>query len=319
MKRVKNEVDGIEPFNKFLFRTCYYHQLISGLSSFGISYESLLISSFTFPVKGFELEKIDIPEKELEHMLGYQNRNCNLSKKQLLKNIDKKRPMIVGIDSFYFESRPDTYKKIHTPHFVLVYGYDLENNLLNVVDHAYNNSFEYIKKTIRFDNLLYSNKMLRHGTLARKKSVHVLKMNHKDRCDLVKILRKFDDLHFERAKEAAAFNLERLKELIFQENSEIDSKSPTITRYLQEMKSLFTNLKYIAMFNDNRDRQEDMSIIANAYSNLLSLFWKMESKHDYGFAYRYRESIVRKIDELFNAENRVYDLIMEIYKWPIEQ
>ena len=47
----KYKIEGVQPFNKFSFRSCYYHQLIAALSCFGISFESVLLSSFVFAGK----------------------------------------------------------------------------------------------------------------------------------------------------------------------------------------------------------------------------------------------------------------------------
>lgn len=315
----KNKIEGVQPFNKFYFRSCYYHQLIAGLSCFGIPYESVIISYFIFPKQYFELEKKVFSEKDLEKILGYRNKKCDLSKKQLLSEIDKNRPMIVGVDCFYFESRPDTYLNAHDPHYVLVYGYDLDNNTLNVLDHSYRNSPEYIEKTIDLDNLLYSNKKLRCEPLKRKKTISILQKKKGDVLDVLSVLQRFEHERFEQAKTDSAFNLESLKSFVLHENSALEEKITKITQYLQEMKNFFINLESITLFTDTREKQIALSVITSAYSNLLSIFWKMENKHDYGFAFRSKETIIRKIDELLNAERFIYDYILEIYKCHTKQ
>ena len=99
-----NKIEGIKPFNKFFFRSCYYHQLIAGLASFGISYEDILMGSFVFSEKNFKTNKCYATEYELEKNLGYKNIRCNMTKNRLIQCIDKKRPVIVGVDCFYYES-----------------------------------------------------------------------------------------------------------------------------------------------------------------------------------------------------------------------
>lgn len=67
----KFKIEGVKPFKRFLFRTCYYHQLISALSCFDIDAEYILANAFTFIRDNFEYEDKDIyPEKELLEKLG---------------------------------------------------------------------------------------------------------------------------------------------------------------------------------------------------------------------------------------------------------
>lgn len=315
----KYKIEGVQPFNKFYFRSCYYHQLIAGLACFGIPYENILMSYFVFPKKNFELEKQMVSEKKLEKILGYRNKKCNLSKKQLLGQIDKNRPMIVGVDCFYFESRPDTYLKMHDPHYVLAYGYDIDNNTLNVVDHNYRNSAEYIEKTINLDNLLYANRQLQCMPLKRRKTISVLQKKKKTDINILSVLQNYECDRFEQAKIDSAYNLEELKNSVFQENSGLEEKSTKITQYLQEMKKFFMNLETMTFFTDTPEKQVTLSVIIGAYSNLLSIFWRMENKHDYTFAYRYKENISNKIDELLKNETLIYDNILEIYKCRIKK
>lgn len=310
----KNKIEGIQPFNRFFFRSCYYHQLIAGLAAFGIPAESILLSYFVLPRKGFEAEKIVIPEKTLEKVLGYQNRKCNLSKKQLLHNIDKQRPIIVGVDCFHFESRLDTYQKLHDPHYVLVYGYDLDNGTVNVVDHNYRNSWEYSEKIISMDNLLNANKMLRHRPLKRKTTMQILKRGANKKIDDSIILKQYKSESFQQAKIDSELNLKTLKLMVSQSSTALADKSRIVTNYLQEMKNFFSNLSDISVFKNTRDHLEKIFIIISSYSNLLSIFWRMENKNDYEFAYRHKENILRKIDELICAEKIIYDYISEICK-----
>ena len=115
---VQNKITGVRPFNEFLFKSCYYHQLIAGLACFGIGYEEFLLSMFVFAKKSFELDTHEVSEKEMEKFLGYRTKICNLTEKGLIRHIDRGRPVILGVDCFYLENRPDTYRQIHNPHFI---------------------------------------------------------------------------------------------------------------------------------------------------------------------------------------------------------
>ena len=315
----KNKIEGVQPYNKFYFRSCYYHQLIAGLAVFGIPADSILLSYFVLPQENFGVEKMIIPEKTLEKILGYQNKRGNLSKKRLLHNIDKQRPVIVGVDCFYFESRKDAYQKLHDTHYVLVYGYDLDNGTLNIVDHNYRNSFEFTEKIASLDNLLYANRMLHCGPIGRNKTMQVLKKNKKKTQDSLTVLKQFKYEMFQQAKKDSEFNLKTLKSLISQGGAVLADRGTTITLYLQEMKNYFSNLNAVTVFSDTRDHLEAFIVIISAYSNLLSIFWRMENKNDYEFAFRNKENIFRKIDELICAERIIYDHISEICKCQSEK
>lgn len=81
----------------------------------------------------------------------------------------------------------------------------------------------------------------------------------------------------------------------------------------------FSNLNAVTVFSDTRDHLEAFTVIISAYSNLLSIFWRMENKNDYEFAFRNKENIFRKIDELICAERIIYDHISEICKCQSEK
>ena len=79
------------------------------------------------------------------------------------------------------------------------------------------------------------------------------------------------------------------------------------------------NLKKIEIFTDTPEKAARISFIVAAYSNLLSVFWKMENKKDYGFAFRYKDNIIKKIDDLLIAEYVTYNDISEGCKCWLKQ
>ena len=308
----ENQIKGVEPFNKFLFRSCYYHQLIAGLACFGIQYEDILLSMFIFAEDDFEADTRTISEKGAEKILGFRSTRCNLTEKSLIRHIDRGHPVLVGVDCFFLESKQDTYRQKHDPHFVLIYGYNLRTRELNAVDHNYRNSYEYIEKILSMDNVLYANRMLGEGVLNRKTTCHVLK-KRKAAGSMEKsfILQSYGAQAFKRSRECSMGNLNQLKAMIVGDLTALQENSERITRYLQEMKNHFRSLCYIPMFTDTVEKKVDLQNAVNAYSNLQSIFWRMENKKDFSFAYRNREQIFRRIDGLIEAESRIYGFIME--------
>jgi hypothetical protein len=64
--------------------------------------------------------------------------------------IDKKKPIIVGTDCYYLKDRKSEYNKIHLPHDLLVYGYNLKNEYFHVIEHNHRESYKFYKTTIAF-------------------------------------------------------------------------------------------------------------------------------------------------------------------------
>lgn len=87
----KNRIDGVKPFNEFFFKSCYYHQLLAGLSCFGIGRDAILFNAFTLIKPDFEVQnEIIFQEERLEKMLGYRKIHCNMNKAKLIRCIDSK-------------------------------------------------------------------------------------------------------------------------------------------------------------------------------------------------------------------------------------
>ena len=156
----KFKIEKVKPFNDLYFRSCYYHQLLAGLKAFYINKDEVLLSFFTLIKKDFKLKEINFNDrKSFLKTRNYRIHLCNLNKEQMIKNIDNGYPVILGIDDFYLESKEETYLKIHEPHFLLVYGYDLDNNIFNIIEHDYRNDYNYKEKELSIVRLLNELKM----------------------------------------------------------------------------------------------------------------------------------------------------------------
>ena len=154
------KLEGIKPFNKFSFRTCYYSQLIAGYAHYGLD-ERLIIMNY-IPL----YDKSDFPnyltgltiftEKELEELSGIRlikKKSVNDIVGVLIRAIDGGSPVIVAVDCYYLPYRADTYKKLHSSHFLLIYGYDKTKAAFIINDHNYINSIYYSEGEISFEDL----------------------------------------------------------------------------------------------------------------------------------------------------------------------
>lgn len=307
----KNKICGVRPFNDFFFKSCYYHQLMAGVACFGIDRDAILLNAFTLIQPNFDAGKEGfLHEEKLEKLLGYKREHCNLNKAKFLRCIDKGQPIIMGVDCFYLESRPDTYQKQHVPHFILAYGYDLENGEVNVVDHQYRNSYEYQEKIISLDNLLLSNRMFRKGVLNRKRSCYILKQ--KRNIGSFDIWEYIDEEKINNNRENSLKNLNELRRITSYDLEAVQVNVEKITSYLNDLKTFYYTLSKTKFFIVASEKHASIMSLVSAYSNILSLFWKVKAQNNYDYITKRLDSILRKIDEIEALEKSIYDFLLEV-------
>ncbi len=310
MKSKSYKIEGVKPFNDFLYKSCYWHQLITGLSGLGIDKEAVLLNGFMLVGPEFTIfRESTIPWKRFEKEAGYTNVACNVDEKRLIKNIGRGNPVIVGVDCYYLESRAETYLLTHSPHFILAYGYDLEKRTANVVDHNYLNSFEYTKKVISLDNLLKANAMYAKK-MTHEKTCRVLKRKRRSAGEL-NILSKFDPRKMEASREYSHKNLCELKRIFSGDVSVLEQNAQKITDYLRQIRMSLYCIAAAKIFREHPENEKKLSEAIYNYSNLLSLLWKMSGQRDYSFARKHLKRIERKLEETENAEAWVYEKLKE--------
>ena len=108
----KNKISGVRPFNDFFFKNCYYHQLMAGVSCFGIDRDAILLNAFTLIQSNFNVEKEGfLHEEKLEKILGYKRVHCNINKAKFVRCIDKGQPIIMGGGLFLSGKSPGYLSK----------------------------------------------------------------------------------------------------------------------------------------------------------------------------------------------------------------
>ena len=79
------------------------------------------------------------------------------------------------------------------------------------------------------------------------------------------------------------------------------------------MRIMTTSLKCLsksAFFGGIKSRLFLVDKLIIGYSNLSSLLVKMSAQNNFEYALKWRENIVRKINEVEEFEKKVYDLLM---------
>lgn len=166
---------GIEPFNRFSFRSCLIHQLIAAYGRYGVGEELFLTERF--PVYRVEdgipyadtVELISRNESEtLTGIRQIRKDGCASVADYLVRAVGRGDPVLVGVDCFYLPYRADVWQKEHFSHYLLVYGYDKAAEEFIVNEHLYRSSYRYSETRIPFSRLTeahtgFENTLLRRG------------------------------------------------------------------------------------------------------------------------------------------------------------
>ena len=86
---------------------------------------------------------------------------------------------------------------------------------------------------------------------------------------------------------------------------------PEITMYFSKLKTFYYTLSRTELFASNQAVQENCMILASAYSNILSLFWKVKAQNNYNYISKKLDSIIRKFDEIEKLEKIIYEFLLE--------
>lgn len=75
---------------------------------------------------------------------------------KIIGAIENDHPVILAVDGYYLSIRIDTFNKTHLSHAILIHGYDRDLQIFHIVEHRYQNSFIYEKRTIPFEDIVNS-------------------------------------------------------------------------------------------------------------------------------------------------------------------
>lgn len=153
----QNKLIGVTPFNKFMFRTCYYHHLLACYDYYGAD-QDLLLSNFIALYApgakgGFFKSYCVYDRRQLACLSGVKDVKLDEPASvtdTLIQYLDAGIPVILSMDNYYLPHRKDYYKKQHILHYILVYGYDREEEKFICLEHMFKNSYRYNEERISF-------------------------------------------------------------------------------------------------------------------------------------------------------------------------
>jgi hypothetical protein len=307
-----NIIKGIKPFNDLYFRSCYYHQLLVGLSAFNIDKDEVLLSFYTLSCDNFKFVELDFNNnKNYQKSLSYKLKAININRNKLVKLIDKGYPLIIGIDCFYLESKEEAYKKLHEPHFILAYGYDLDKDEVNIVEHDYKNDYNYTTKVISLSNLLLANKKFKYISKRNKTCRIIMKNDYKkSNYSIWKYLTKEV---LENSFKSSKNNLDKLSNMISNNSSMLLDNQKVLSDYLLKMKMNYYLINQTNLFA-SIDISNTLDELTNAYSFILSLMWKIGYVKNTKIIEKNKESILRKINEIICLEEKIKEIIIAVPK-----
>lgn len=306
----KNKIEGVRPFNDLYFRSCYYHQLLAGLNAFNIDKDEVLLGFFYEALDDFGIKEINFNDnKGFIKSLNYSIKLCNLNKKQLIKWIDKGNPVILGVDDYYLESKDVTYLKVHEPHFILAYGYDLDKDEVNIIEHDYFNDYNYKEKIISFSNLLLANKKFKHISKKRKRCRVLLRqiptINNNIWNFITPIILRNNMTNITK-------NLVKLKNILSFDLEYILKITDNLSNYIFKLKEQYHIFSRTNLLKDNGQILNILSKIIINYSTIQSVIWKTNYMKNTSYLSKYKDKIITKIEELLTLEKELYTYLIEV-------
>lgn len=158
---IDNMILDIKPYNEIHYHNCFLHAFYPVVMYFERAISSYILSEYSL----YDIDNVNILHKkrlyikERDNILKAHNIIENKSRlnndiiNNIRNSISDGKPVIVYIDCYYEDIRPDSYKLIHQPHLLLVHGYDDENNNMYIIEHNYVNSLQYENRIITYKSL----------------------------------------------------------------------------------------------------------------------------------------------------------------------
>ncbi|WP_150267356.1 BtrH N-terminal domain-containing protein [Paenibacillus tepidiphilus] len=159
-------IEPIEPFNEIYYQSCLYNSLFPVIGHFQRSILPLLINDWAV----YEAARTG---EDLLCGISYRS-NKGLMEAlaglgiaagrerfagagtvvgQIKRAVDKGRPVILWVDCYELPIRMDTFRRKHSPHTLLVHGYDDCTGHFHIIEHLQMENLSYDKKTIRMEDL----------------------------------------------------------------------------------------------------------------------------------------------------------------------
>lgn len=163
----KYEIENFEPYNEIFNGRCFYRALFSVLKHYNVDVMNLLCNNVYHYglVHDYEdgvyfdyfglYEKPGLEYKDLLAKSGIrmnERKNVKNIIPAIIDSVSNNKPVIIYIDCYYEPIRRDMYMKIHAVHSIAIYGYDMDTGEFLIIEHDYDNGWEFKQRTLGFED-----------------------------------------------------------------------------------------------------------------------------------------------------------------------
>ncbi|PZD96807.1 hypothetical protein DNH61_06310 [Paenibacillus sambharensis] len=152
----------MKPFREIYYKDCYYNALFPVLTYFNRPLTPFLLNDifiYRYTPSSCVIKHDIVPiqgEKRILDRLGLWKKERRYSNDMLqlaMAALRLNRPVIVFVDCYYLPLRLDAYRKLHFPHFLLLFGCSSRNRTFRAMEHKYRDSFDYAEEDISIEDL----------------------------------------------------------------------------------------------------------------------------------------------------------------------
>ena len=168
MKNIDVRKKEYEPFNDVWYHDCFLHGLAQIAYNYGFLPKLFENDYFSYsleykddlPVISFDILKFRpwytvFEENGVDVSWVESDDSCI---DEIRRRLDAGEDIMLPVDSFYEDIREDAFEKFHLFHYLVIYGYDNENEELLLLEHNYENDLNYKKTRIGFASALTAHK-----------------------------------------------------------------------------------------------------------------------------------------------------------------
>ena len=323
-------IDGILlepmiPYNKVIFKGCFYNALFSALSHYQIDPIYYIMNSLVWYGK-YEQQNLESFRMHYEDLFSLEECSQKLgvlvekkkrieSMQEIKEALYEGKQVIVTIDCFYEKNCEDCYQKEHSQHCILIYGYNEQKNIFYIVDHRMSGSALYETMTIGLLELeeCYNGYLEHYDTLDIVNSkdadlVYSTENNH-TYFEITAQSRK-ESISLEQFREQYYTNMIQLQEELVQGIDGLYLFTKNVLDIVANPEELYKRcddiiivinslvngekvkeVQFSCLFDDNHSICQNQRNLIDHWDKLRNTIVK------YAYTKKYRESIVTKVQE----------------------
>ncbi|HJF40796.1 MAG TPA: BtrH N-terminal domain-containing protein [[Clostridium] spiroforme] len=151
-----------EAFNRFFFRSCYFHQMLACYKYFGVKPEYVIANYLNLYVRDEGSNELTTKEQQIFSQQEFEAytgiRQLKYIPKQnicqeLIKRLQIGSPSIIIIDYYYLPFRKELYKKVHIDHYISICGVDFRRRQFQILELNSDDDMRYGKHFVSFEVL----------------------------------------------------------------------------------------------------------------------------------------------------------------------